>query len=438
LPSPFRDDAPDVRLRVTTGSPLAEVFLIDHAFALQERAIGTLECVVAPGVYNVKAKLGDAVAEVLMLLDGNRTVHLSRALTIGSAAPLEGTARSRESDRDLAAASAGVVRAAHGFGAEIFLMSRRWAADAGNDGVTAPELELLDAEGRSLPLPLGPPDGHGTVAATVAVAPGAHRLRWADHAGVVAEQAVPAIDGWQTQVFVLEDAGAFDPATRRVPIGRTRVSILMGRRGFDPYEDQLRLVEAARTALADDRKVASDVVGAIVADPSRNPMLMLYGAHLMLLARDAQRSMSAGAGPAADVAFDQDRFDGVVAALGELLGPGDPDVVALATQTAAAHDGMRDVAPVTAPPMLWRSWALLVAASNDAPELVPVPTWRRVRRTLPLRPFLMWSPAGEDDEERWAQELRAALDAERDATRRLVSRDLLAPRAAVDEAAERP
>ncbi|HWI71124.1 MAG TPA: hypothetical protein VNT55_04155, partial [Baekduia sp.] len=164
--------------------------------------------------------------------------------------------------------------------------------------------------------------------------------------------------------------------------------------------------------------------------------LMLYGAHLMLLARDAQRAGATGAGPAADVAFGQDRFDGIVATLGELLGPGHPDVVALATQTGAAHDGLARWPPVTAPPMLWRSWALLVAASNDAPELVPVDTWRLVRRTLPLRPFLMWSPAGEDDDERWAQELRAAIVAERDATRRLVSRDHLAPRAAVDAAAD--
>ncbi|HWI71183.1 MAG TPA: hypothetical protein VNT55_04455, partial [Baekduia sp.] len=358
MPSPFRDDAPDVRLRVTTGSPLAEVFLIDHAFALQERGIGELECVVAPGVYNVKAKLGDAVAEQLMLLDGDRTVHLSRALTIGSAAPLERTARTREDDEELARAVSGDAEVAPGH-AEILLMGRRWGAE--DDRIAPPALTLGDGD----PVrELSRQQNRHAIARAFDVEPGAHRLRWADHAGVVAEQAVPAVEGWQTQVFVLEDAVAPDGPAGRVPIGRTRVSILMGRRGFDPYEDQLRLVEAARTALADDRKVASDVVGAIVADPSRNPMLMLYGAHLMLLARDAQRAGATGAGPAADVAFGQDRFDAIVATLGELLGPGHPDVVALSTQTAAAHGGLAHWPPVTAPPMLWRSWALLVAASN--------------------------------------------------------------------------
>src|ERR687894_489914 len=53
--------APEVRVRVRTGSPLSEVFLIDHSFALVSRSVGDLETTVAPGVYKVKATLADAL-----------------------------------------------------------------------------------------------------------------------------------------------------------------------------------------------------------------------------------------------------------------------------------------------------------------------------------------------------------------------------------------
>jgi len=56
--SPSPSPEGPVRLKLTAGSPLAELFLVDHDFALVDRAIGDLDCTVQPGVYKVKAKLG--------------------------------------------------------------------------------------------------------------------------------------------------------------------------------------------------------------------------------------------------------------------------------------------------------------------------------------------------------------------------------------------
>ena len=91
--SPFREDVARVQLQVETGSPLAEVFLIDHAFALVDRAIGCLNTEVDPGVYTVKARVGDATAERLIVLNGDETIDLRHDLPAATPAPIEGTPR---------------------------------------------------------------------------------------------------------------------------------------------------------------------------------------------------------------------------------------------------------------------------------------------------------------------------------------------------------
>ena len=98
--------------------------------------------------------------------------------------------------------------------------------------------------------------------------------------------------------------------------------------------------------------------------------------------------------------------------------------------------------------MLWRSWLLLLEASNDVPGLVPVHVWRRAAGLLPMRPFLAWSPTEEEGdmaqswERQTAEAVKSALaDAPRtgaDDARRRLTRKLLAPRAAIDELADGP
>jgi hypothetical protein len=167
------------------------------------------------------------------------------------------------------------------------------------------------------------------------------------------------------------------------------------------------------------------------------------------------------------VEYDQSRFDAVVEAVRELLGPDHADVVALSTQATGGSPDAFD--PVTAPPMLWRSWVLLIEASNAAPALLPVATWSRTLRLLPLRPFFIWAPEDTDAEssDDWRNSLQRALatakreptgdervsdvlaesaaEADRpgdveasDETRSRVSRELFVPRAAIDEVASPP
>jgi hypothetical protein len=163
----------------------------------------------------------------------------------------------------------------------------------------------------------------------------------------------------------------------------------------------------------------------------------------------------------APVRFDQARFDRIVDRLSEVLGLRHADVVALATQRT--DQTLQSLQPISAPPMLWRSWVLLIAASNAMPTLVPVNAWQRSLHVLPLRPFFLWAPTEQPTKisETWIRSVASSLLARGstahpsttplrrssalessgraaggDEARRRVSEKLLVPRAAIDRLAE--
>ena len=463
--SPFPDDAKPVQLRVETGSPLAEVFLIDHAFVLVDRKLGVLDRAVEQGVYKVKAQLGDASAEKLVVADRDLTIDLSRELSIASPVPLVGTSRTHEFHMESAATESGSVSLSVGSGAQVFLCSRRWTGSTGPapDKRPPPGLRLLTADGATIfdvreSGRRHEDESDPMASATVEVDPGSYFLRWQDDEGVAAEQSLLAVRDWQSQVFLLNDARDADNP-------RLGISVLMARHSFSADDPRLRQADEARVALADERRVATKDINETLFAKFEYPMLGLFGAHLMLIAQEASRkaeeetSRRTSGVPRrrAAVDFDQALFDDVVANLVSLLGREHPDVAALATR--ASNQSRDDLGPVTVPPMLWRSWLLLIEASNEWPGLLPVATWRRALKVLPLRPFLVWS--AEDDQEqtmeRWQRGVAAAVRAsvagaasssprgaaadvppaaQPDEVRRRLTEQLLAPRAAIDELAD--
>jgi hypothetical protein len=452
----------EVHLKVTAGSPLAEVFLIGDDFVLVERSVGDLECDVPPGVYKVKAKLADATAERLVLLDHNEALDISDDLEVGSPVPIARAPVQSARDIGVGRAPSGPVAPQMADGAQVFLMTRGGST---SDGTPAgpPRISLHRLDGttiQSLEPHAGDPPGEQS--RTITIDPGPYLVRRRDRWDDLAEQCVYAVTGWQTQVFAFEEAG--DEAE----IGRSRVSVLMAQHPFDPGDPELPLIEQARTALADKRKVATESLGELF-EATDNPMLGLFGAHLMLIARDTARQEDEQrtygrlreATVTAPVGFDQARFNRIVHRLSEVLGPGHADVVALATQRT--DQNLQSLQPVSAPPMLWRSWVLLIAASNAMPTLVPVDVWQRSLHVLPLRPFFLWAPTQEPSElsEPWTQSIVSSLSAPEpapppgttprsrssalessgqvaagDEVRRRVSEKLLVPRAAIDRLAE--
>jgi hypothetical protein len=440
--SPFPDSKP-VEVKVTTGRDLAEVFLSDHEFALVARGVGSLEATVEPGVYKVKAKLGDARVERLVVLNEDETIDLSAELRPVTPAPLEDTARTHHSQAALAVDESSTIDVHAGKGAQVFLLARRWTPDparmeAGGQGLCNMSLHSLEGEKIADLLDEKTPSEPQEDAAagfTVTVDPALYLLRWSDPFGATAEQVVTALAGWQTQAFLLEEEveGAPNPH---------ELSVLMSQHPFSYSDPSLQIAEEARTALAEERRVATSFISASLFGDFGNPMLGLFGAHLMLIAGEAleERSEREAEGetamaPPAPVGFDQALFDEVVSKLAALFGEDHPDVVALATKASQASKPP----PLRCAPMLWRSWRLLIEASNQQPDLVPPDLWRRTLGTLPMRPFLTWSPETSSAlVPQWEEQLSASLQPAQlpEEGRSQLSEQLLAPRAVIDEAVD--
>jgi hypothetical protein len=381
----------------------------------------------------------------LVVLNADQQVDLSDALPIASAVPLDGAAMSHDAHGALAVAESASIDSHPGSGATIFLLMRRWTPP----GVTVEpgpaslcELSVHTPDGATVfdlshAGSAGPPSWDPAAGTTVEVDPGSFLLRWSDRSGIAAEQCLNVPAGWQTQVFLVEQAHDGEtPAAHNV-------SVLMSRQTFDPGDQAVQLVEETRAALAEERKVATAEISDSLFAKFENPMLGLFGAHLMLIAKQAveQRTKAPTAPnrPQAEVEFDQALFDQVVSNLAPMLGERDPDVLALSTRTSGYEPG--SLPPLAGPPMLWKSWQLLVEASNDAPSLVPVAVWEQTLGTLPLRPFLVWSPAADRPAQamEWKAQTSRALGeapAGAEGVKRRFSRELLAPRGVIDEVAD--
>jgi hypothetical protein len=232
------------------------------------------------------------------------------------------------------------------------------------------------------------------ISCAVEIDPGAYVLRWRNERGIEVEQTLFAAPDWQTQVFLLRDLSRVrgEIRTSNHTDERIYISILMSRNGFDPTSDILHVAEEARVALAEERQVGSEMVNKLLCEKVNNPTLGLLGAHLMLLARTSlelkRQRATKGRTKLAPVKFEQSLFDKVVRNLSELLGKSHPDIIALATQSKDLE--LADLDVLNSPPMLWRSWRFLVAASNSRPELVPKELWLRVADDIPVRPFFVW------------------------------------------------
>jgi hypothetical protein len=216
---------------------------------------------------------------------------MSSELTVASAAPIIGSSRTDDYHMDAARTESEQVALTAGTGSAVFLMTRSWSPPLARSGAPA-EMMLRRTDGTTVAelRNLGTEVGSGADparGATIVVDPGAYVMDWYDYdAAVGAEQAVYAVVDWQTQVFLLrepdEDRG-----------GHYSVSMLMTRSGCYPDDSIARTVEVARSALAEERSVASSMINESLFAKFENPMLGLFGAHLMLLSRDAERKAAA-------------------------------------------------------------------------------------------------------------------------------------------------
>jgi hypothetical protein len=297
-----------------------------------------------------------------------------------------------------------------GQGSSLFIFARVWTA-AGRQTSAYP---THPASGLSLvTIDDGDPAGQELVdlergsvadlaqdawaACNIRLTPGAYRLRLRVPGSETIEQTVVASPDWQTQVFLLqrhydasageslrESAGA-EPGARPTGVrpDLTGASVVMARDGFAKNSIATRHAELARLGLIGRRRVVPREVREILRDKYDNPMLGIFGAHLLLMEPNP----------------DRDLLGIVVSNLRGMIGP-HPDVEAI----ALALDPGRPQ-PFRVPPMLRQSWSQIVQATARRPELIPSDSFTNAVADRMVRedPWLVWrsptEPIVESDDE---------------------------------------
>jgi hypothetical protein len=399
-----------VNLTVQTGDEAAEIFIIDSQFHRVARGVGEeVEFPLPRGLYTVKVRTGVECREKLIILSKDDHIPFD-PIEFASPAPLEGTAKTHEFHASNADTYSHSVNETRGQGSQIYVFARDWTAPGPSPlsltslhparGLTLRDRHgevLVDFAGPSWPQNL---EGEPWAACNTEVDPGTYRLSLKLASNDVLEQTIVASSGWQTQIFLLQREYGFKESDRRADL--SNASIFMSRlgSGFHPqklsYEapDQVdfRLTEMARQGLINERQVLTDeVVRRMLDEKFSNPMLGIYGAHLLLLREEP----------------DRETLRLVLANLRKLLGGSHPDVEALALKLGQGSDYIFDF-----PPMLRRSWAYVLKASVRQLNLVPEGSlaYQASDRLWSGNPWLLWRQSSEHtDSEGASRQLRRLI-----------------------------
>lgn len=351
-----------VLLKITPEDPATEIFVIDGEFHLVERGVGRMSVSLAPGIYNVKLRAGVQTKEQLVLLTGDRPEEELKldAFEFSSAAPLERTAKTHEFHLEAARALAGPVAVQAGQGSWIYVFARDWTSkerpeDPGPVDNPMRGLSLWDMRGNQV-ADLHQSDVRGgdwdpCAGCNVAVDPGPYRLRLELPAGAgTVERVIIAPRGWQAQVFLMQTDYGRGPSGREADLSRGSV-FLSRSTSFDPARPSHRLTELARLALSSGRRRVSAELRKSLEGQIEDPMLGIYGAHLLLLEQEPDYKL----------------LSDVVGQLRGLVGTHlDVEAVALKLPGHEAGDYLFE-----SPPMLRGSWSCVVEATSAQRRLVP-------------------------------------------------------------------
>lgn len=398
---PVISEAPQkVLLRVITNDEMAEVFILNHKLDLVDRGVGRrYEKKLEPGIYKVKIRSGSQIKEELVTLTGGKGVfEMSfEPLTIVSAAPILDTAKTHEfhigNAESLSKSTS--FHATSGVGSSIFVFARCWTAIEKKNARhlvnnTARGLTLHDESGNLIAdierlASRSQKEWDPWAACLIKVNPGTYRLRLELANKSQIEQSIVTSANWQTQLFYLQrDYGNEKKSDWRADLAGG--SILMSRKsdGFSAGQNNLRLDELARLALINNRQIISDEVRQqLLHGKFDNPMFGIYGAHLLLLSDDPDPAL----------------LNTIINNLRNIIGHDHPDVEALALRI------LGDTGYVcTIPPMLRRSWGIIVERTIARENLVPAGSLasNMATKIWGEEPFLLWqnrSPIENQDEE---------------------------------------
>lgn len=378
------DDATVFALAIDPNDAAAEIFVIDSRFSLVDGGAARLLTPLPFGLFKIKTRIGRSLTQRVILLDRDRPVLLPTEIArpVASVMPLSGTPRNQnqEAGRRAALAASMQLRGADaGHPSTLMVMARTADSQDVPQDNTAPwrGVSVVDADGR--PVITMATDGQrdseqASHAWAVRELPaGVYFLRQQLDQGPTIEQSLIVGAAWCLEVYILR---RLLPGTT-APNVRPRVSVMMRRPGQEPDAALEKIIETARLALADERRILNAELEDILLRHCANPVAGMIGGHLLLVERDR------------DPGRDMTLLDVVVGRLREMLGDSHPDVAALGQQCAAP--ALRRFGPLTGPPMFQRSWKLLAEAAQRRPACIPPGMWERTIAQTALPPFLVWA-----------------------------------------------
>ncbi len=361
-PSP---EIPKRTYLIASGLPTLEIFVIDGENNVVARGVGTLSAEVAPGIYRVRYRIGDKVTDSFEEFPAGEGIYYVYApeLQVPSPVPLSvpATGLQPASAQDAVAWSSSVAVTA-GKGSRIFMFI---SGSADDSLPQLGEVALRTFEGTQVASMKGAPTKNGCQGCTVELDPGSYLLRLSVPGLPEVEQTVFAAAEWETQVFVPVVSAA---GHRCLDLSQSAVLMSPKEFGFQPDWMAFRWTEAARLALASARGNAAPVesLRSGVKDAEQlqkgdiddatlrgmlhgkflNPMLGIYGAHLMILKTDTDMAL----------------LREVTENLQKLVGD-HPDVLSLHFYV---NDERAQQLSFPNPPMLRSSWSLVVQNSTRA------------------------------------------------------------------------
>jgi hypothetical protein len=394
-----------VTFEVVAADEAAEIYLIDGDFRLVDKGVGRKTFIVPPGIYKIKNRSGQTTAERLIVVQaGLPTVELA-PVAISSAMPLDHSARTHEYHMSAAAAgTAGAPALSHGSGSNIVIVARQWTGREPRSSPNPPNpargLTLLEKTGTliadvaALATVSAPADPIATL--NVELTPGSYRLSLLRADGRRVEQTLIASPGWQTHVYLLVE-GIVEDEAARVDLVNGAITLRRPAEPFNADDASLRAEEIARGILRGSHKILSDAMRAQFTSAAASPMLALVGAHLLIREANDERERLQREPGATSTVVDGNRgaLRIIVDNLRRAVGGSHPDVEAVATVAGNPDTGfVFDV-----PPMMRRSWPLLLALSVERPAAIPAETItaRAAERIWGEGTWLQWLGVDEVD-----------------------------------------
>jgi hypothetical protein len=377
--SPSEEIAATRTLIVDTKVPATEITVIDSAGNALTTAVRRLELSLPAALYKIRYRIGNRVVDDLIELPPGQGAYEVTVppLPILSAAPLpssdtSGEAASARFAQELLkhGHSGGTAKRASLF---IFISSVLESANDPSDLPARPGAgisihtfsgekigDLENAEVRS-----------GCCGWALPVDPGNYILRAEMPPGRPVEQTLVAVEGWQVQFYariVKSEARAAEGSGSsashesssppefvwQLDMGRSGV-LLIKEPALDlPAAEQMKWTAAARQALAAGRQKAApdqEMLKALLREKFQNPMLGIYAGHLFAMQKEPNLDLL------------REVVDNLIGMVGD-----HPDVTPL---LITLKDKRAASLLYREPPMLRRSWSMIVEASTPEKDLRP-------------------------------------------------------------------